>query len=462
MRLDFHKLTIADREAVQAVSLQSGRRNCNFTFANLLGWQKWFGTEVCVMKDAVVLRFDMDGERAYMLCMQGVPSCELLQALCEDCNHKFILLGLEDDAALQLQQNSCHEGIRINVKSERDQYDYIYKRTNLALLQGGKLKSKRNHVNRFNVLYPGFEYRPLTPDMFDECRRVVALWQDEKEHENPSWGDTIQAEHDVMETIFAHWDELGMLGGSIYVYGRMVAFTYGSAVTNDTFDVCVEKADCNVEGAFSVINQQFCAHLPERFIYVNREEDMGLEGLRKAKLSYHPEILLTYNVVTLNPSYTLQRMKPSDAPLTVDWITRQYGFDRNEVEGWVRDLHFNWLLSVKAVDENGDVIGLLNMSDYRIEEETAQIQKDNPDLLAKLNSQRYTAVFSFIVREDYRGTRLNYDMMMDIMPELRASYDFIFIPVLHRLKTHGYWQRWGAREFYRDTDCVYYLLPISQ
>ena len=462
MRLDFHKLTIADREAVQAVSLQSGRRNCNFTFANLLGWQKWFGTEVCVLKDAVVLRFDMDGERAYMLCMQGVPSCELLQALCEDCNHKFILLGLEDDAALQLQQNSCHEGIRINVKSERDQYDYIYKRTNLALLQGGKLKSKRNHVNRFNVLYPGFEYRPLTPDMFDECRRVVALWQDEKEHENPSWGDTIQAEHDVMETIFAHWDELGMLGGSIYVYGRMVAFTYGSAVTNDTFDVCVEKADCNVEGAFSVINQQFCAHLPERFIYVNREEDMGLEGLRKAKLSYHPEILLTYNVVTLNPSYTLQRMKPSDAPLTVDWITRQYGFDRNEVEGWVRDLHFNWLLSVKAVDENGDVIGLLNMSDYRIEEETAQIQKDNPDLLAKLNSQRYTAVFSFIVREDYRGTRLNYDMMMDIMPELRASFDFIFIPVLHRLKTHGYWQRWGAREFYRDTDCVYYLLPISQ
>ena len=110
MRLDFHKLTIADREAVQAVSLRAGRRNCNFTFANLLGWQGWFGTEVCVLKDAVVLRFNMEGERAYMLCMQGVPSCELLQALCEDCNQKLILLGLEDDAALQLQQNACHDG----------------------------------------------------------------------------------------------------------------------------------------------------------------------------------------------------------------------------------------------------------------------------------------------------------------------------------------------------------------
>jgi hypothetical protein len=460
MKLDFHKLTVADREAVQAVSLKAGRRNCNFTFANLVGWQKWFGTEVCVLKDAVVLRFNLDGERAYMLCMQGTPPCELLQALCEDCSHKLILLGLEDDAALQLQQNACHEGISIILESERSQYDYIYKRSDLALLQGGKLKAKRNHVNRFNNLYPGYEYRPLTPDMFDDCRRVVKLWQDEKEHENPSWGDTIQAEHDVMETIFAHWDELGMLGGSIYVDGRMVAFTYGAAVTNDTFDVCMEKADRDIEGAFSVINQQFCAHLPEQFTYVNREEDMGLEGLRKAKLSYHPEILLTYNVVTLKSSYTLQRMTEADAPLTVDWMTRQYGFDRNEVESWVRDLHFNWPLSVKAVDGKGDVIGLLNMSDYRIEEETAQIQKDYPELLAKLNSQRYTAVFSFIVREDYRGTRLNYDMLMEIMPELKADYDFIFIPVLHSLKTHSYWQRWGASEFYRDADCVYYQLKM--
>ena len=160
-------------------------------------------------------------------------------------------------------------------------------------------------------------------------------------------------------------------------------------------------------------------------------------------------------------SYALHRMTPDDAPLTVEWMVQQYGFDRTEVESWVRDLHFNWPLSVKAVDDNGDVIGLINMSDYRIEEETAQIKKDNPKLLAKLNNQRYTAVFSFIVREDYRGTRLNYDMLMEIMPELKANYDFLFIPVLHRLKTHQYWRRWGAHEFYRDSDCVYYQLKMT-
>lgn len=158
--------------------------------------------------------------------------------------------------------------------------------------------------------------------------------------------------------------------------------------------------------------------------------------------------------------YTLHRMSPGDAPLTVDWMVRQYGFDRREVEGWVRCLHFNWPLSVKAVDGNGTVIGLLNMSDYHIEEECPAIESEEPALLTSLNALRYTAVFSFIVAPAYRGTTLNYDMLMSIMPELKASYDFVFVPVLHRLKTHQYWQRWGAMEFYRDAECVYYRLPL--
>lgn len=158
--------------------------------------------------------------------------------------------------------------------------------------------------------------------------------------------------------------------------------------------------------------------------------------------------------------YTFHRMTPDDASLTVDWMVQQYGFDRAEVESWVHELHFNWPLSVKATDAEGRVIGLLNMSDYRIEEETPQIIVDAPELLASLNSLRYTAVFSFIVAEPYRGTRLNYDMIMSVMPELKAKYDFIFIPVLHRLKTHQYWKRWGATEFYRDKECVCYKLDL--
>jgi len=283
-------LTLFDREAMQAVTLPSGRRNCNYTFANLVGWQFWYYTEVCVLENTVVLRYTFDGQRAYMICTAEALSLELIEALLDDSNGDLILIGFEDSQVAQLSIFNFQ--FSITTEPDRDQYDYIYRRTDLATLHGRHLDAKRNHIHRFRAEHPDFEYRPLTPESFDECRRLTEIWQEEKDA-----SDTIDVEKQVMETIFSNWDALGMIGGSIIADGRMVAFTYGAAVTTDTFDVCVEKADRHVEGAFAIINQQFAEHLPEQYIYLNREEDMGIPGLRQAKLSYHPEILLTYNVV---------------------------------------------------------------------------------------------------------------------------------------------------------------------
>ena len=313
--MTFHHLALSDREAMQAVTLPSGRRNCNYTFANLVGWQFWYYTEVCVLENAVVLRYTFEGQRAYMLCTSEELSSELIEALLDDSNGNLTLIGLEDSQVAQL---SMVNG-KWSITSEpiRDQYNYIYRRTDLATLHGKHLDAKRNHIHRFRAEHPDFEYRPLTPKIFDECRRLTEIWQEEKDAikreqsdacidsaereqartEFKDASDTINAEKQVMETIFSNWEALGMIGGSIIVDGRMVAFTYGSAVTTDTFDVCVEKADRHVEGAFAIINQQFAEHLPEQYVYLNREEDMGIPGLRQAKLSYHPEILLTYNAV---------------------------------------------------------------------------------------------------------------------------------------------------------------------
>ena len=306
--MTFHPLTLFDREAMQAVTLPSGRRNCNYTFANLVGWKFLFGTEVCVFGNAVVLRYTFDGQRAYMVCTSEALSLELIEALFDDSNGDFsdgtecgaamTLIGLEDSQVKEL--SIIHYPLSISIEPVRNQYDYIYRRTDLATLHGKHLDAKRNHIHRFRAEHPDFEYRPLTPESFDECRRLTEIWQEEKnqnDNENENRNETINAELRVMDTIFSNWDALGMIGGSIFVDGRMVAFTYGSAVTTDTFDVCVEKADRHVEGAFAIINQQFAEHLPEQYVYLNREEDMGIPGLRQAKLSYHPEILLTYNVV---------------------------------------------------------------------------------------------------------------------------------------------------------------------
>ena len=290
MTLTFHPLTLSDREAVQAVSLHAGRRNCNYTFANIVGWQFFFDTEVCVLDDAVVLRYTFRGERVYTVCVATDIPTELIEALQEDSQGKLTIIGLEDSQVQTL--NQLHSNFTIETEPFRDQYNYIYRRGTLASLRGRHLNAKRNHINHFRAEHPDFEYRPLTPDLFDECRHLAEKWREEKQA-----SETITAERRVMETIFTHWEALGMMGGSIYVDHTMVAFTYGAAITTDTFDICVEKANRRVEGAFAIINQQFAQHLPEQYIFLNREEDMGLPGLRKAKLSYHPEILLTYNVV---------------------------------------------------------------------------------------------------------------------------------------------------------------------
>ena len=101
----------------------------------------------------------------------------------------------------------------------------------------------------------------------------------------------------MIENVFTHWHQLDMHGGAIFVDGRIIAFSFGAAVSDDTFDTCVEKADRSIDGAFNIINQQMALHLPPQFRYINREEDMGLEGLRKSKLSYHPDTLLSYNIL---------------------------------------------------------------------------------------------------------------------------------------------------------------------
>ena len=297
MTLSFHPLTLDDRKAMQDVTLHAGRRNCNYTFANLAGWRFRFNTQVCITDNAVALRYTFNGQRAYMVCTPDAPSPELIEALLHDSHGDLMLYGLEDEQLVK------GEGLRVkdqwsmfngqwSLESLRDHFDYIYRRNDLIELRGKHLAGKRNHLRRFRAEHPDFEYRPLGPELFDDCRRLTVIWEGEKEV-----SETIEAEKRVMETFFTHWDALGMTGGSIFAGGRMVAFTCGAAVTDDTMDVCVEKADRRVEGAFAVINQQFAEHLPEQFVYVNREEDMGIPGLRLAKMSYHPEILLSFNAV---------------------------------------------------------------------------------------------------------------------------------------------------------------------
>ena len=143
------------------------------------------------------------------------------------------------------------------------------------------------------------------------------------------------------------------------------------------------------------------------------------------------------------------------------WISNQFNDPFDEVMGFLEELSINWGMSVKALDENGETIGFLTLSDYRIEEETEQIARERPELLEALNKLNYISFFSFIVAPQYRGTKLNYDMIMSLEDDLK-KFDFLFVPVQQRLKTHDYWKRWGGIQFYEDEESKFYIIPKNE
>jgi uncharacterized protein len=305
----FKKISVEDRETIQSFTLNGERMNCDFSIANMIGWRFLYNSEYAIVDNYLVFRFYADHHLAYMspiarpvLQSDGTIRVES----CDECSER-VIMRLRDDAIAQghpfLMLGVCnHMRQRIDekfpdkfeIKADRDHFDYVYLRERLISLSGKHLQSKRNHINKFKSLYPDYEYRPLTQELVPECIRLEETWrrQSESEEDDADRSKKLSEELRSMTRIFKRWDELKMTGGTIFVDNKMIAFTFGNPINNHTFDVCVEKADTNYEGSFAIINNEFAKHIPEQYVYINREEDLGDEGLRCAKLSYKPEILL--------------------------------------------------------------------------------------------------------------------------------------------------------------------------
>lgn len=164
-------------------------------------------------------------------------------------------------------------------------WDYVYSRESLATLKGKKLHGKRNHINKFLSKYPDYEYRKLDPSMASDCIALYDQWMTEKDGET---AESLQNEKLSVELALNNMETLGLTGGTIYIEGKLCAFTVGEQLYPHMQLIHIEKADTNYEGIFPMINQQYILHECEDVELINREEDMGIEGMRKAKRSYHP------------------------------------------------------------------------------------------------------------------------------------------------------------------------------
>jgi hypothetical protein len=181
---------------------------------------------------------------------------------------------------------------------DRDNFDYVYLSKDLILLSGKKFHSKRNHINRFKSEY-SFEYVRIIPDMLNDCLEVYSDWLHEKDKLLPG----MLGELDAIKAAITNMDVLGVKGGGIRIDGKLRAFSLGQLINEDMAVIHIEKANESFEGIYSVINQQFAEHEWSGVKYINREEDMGIEGLRKAKLSYRPVELIQKYVA--KPALTL-------------------------------------------------------------------------------------------------------------------------------------------------------------
>lgn len=289
-KLSFSPVTVEAIDHIRAYAWASRVQNCDFAVANTVCWQFLYKTEYAEACGCLLLRFRLTtrGRLAYMVPVGAGDMAAAVRLLAADAaarGEDLRLFGVSDVQRGVLE--AMAPAVTFHFTNDRNYQDYIYDRKALATLSGKALQPKRNHINRFRRLYPDYEYDTLSEKDFADCLTLAREWAEAHADEE---GTLDEAR--AIAFAFAHYGDLGLRGGVLRVAGRVVAFTYGSAVRDDTFDVHVEKADIAYDGAYTMINQCFVAHLPDTFTYVNREEDLGIEGLRRAKLSYAPVLLL--------------------------------------------------------------------------------------------------------------------------------------------------------------------------
>ena len=175
-------------------------------------------------------------------------------------------------------------------RTDRDSYDYVYQIDALADLRGRKYQKKRNHFNRFQLQHPGYEVLPLTAELLPAAKEMVDQWYETRAVTDPE-GDYL-LERRAIGLAFANFEALQLEGLVLVEEGKILAVTMGSRMREESFDIHFEKALEDVDGAYAAVNCEFARYLRLKYPqvrYLNREDDMGLEGLRKAKLSYLPD-----------------------------------------------------------------------------------------------------------------------------------------------------------------------------
>ena len=284
--IPFEKIQTAQREKYNALLLKANK-GCEYSFTNIRIWGR---QQAAFIDGYLVLFSQFDRKAVYPFPVGEGDIRPVLDAIIHDAKMRGIpccITGLSEENVATLEQ--LYPG-KFRFHCDRNAFDYVYNIDDLADLKGRKFQKKRNHLNRFRSLYPNWRVETLTPVNIEAVRQMAAEWYETRLEHDPQ--ADFQLEQRALRRALDRYDRLGLEGMVLYDGDRVIAFSIASQLSEETMDVHFEKAREDVDGAYTAINQAFSQYLRDKHLqirYLDREEDMGIEGLRKAKLSYCPD-----------------------------------------------------------------------------------------------------------------------------------------------------------------------------
>ena len=294
--LNFHKPSIDDYNWIHDILYPANLPGADNTFHNMYFWECYYG-EVAEVCGHVTQRLSQRGVSTYLYPAGNGDVRPALEEIMQDAKQrgeKFCLRGVTDDRKALLE--TLYPG-KFTFTAYRDSYDYIYTVEELTELHGKKLQAKRNHCNRFEQDHPDARTEVITPENLALCREMVKKW-----YEVHEWNEQIEQEKTAISRAFDHFEAAHMDGLMLIDNGEVIAFSMGARMNEQYYDVCFEKAYSAINGAYAMINREFSRMIAEKYPeleFLNREDDMGEPGLRKAKESYQPTLLLAKYNATL-------------------------------------------------------------------------------------------------------------------------------------------------------------------
>lgn len=291
--MDFKRPQLEDTEILRHYLDMVEYRGCELSAANTIFWSCFYKIEYAVVDDFLLFKGHDDSFNYPVGQGDMKIMIEKLMEYSKAHNSEFKLRSVAKEMFEEL--DNLFPG-KFQITYNRDNADYLYLSEKLITLSGKKYHGKRNHINKFKELNPDWNYERLTDENVQECIEMAREWGIQNECDSDFNKKT---ELEVTFRYLEHYKTVGVVGGVLRVAGKVVAFTLGEPICKDTFAVHIEKAFADIQGAYPMINQQFVADYATDYMYINREEDMGSEGLRKAKLSYRPVDMVEKGSVTL-------------------------------------------------------------------------------------------------------------------------------------------------------------------